>query len=357
MATLKEAFEIISSLPSIWDKHRHLDPDYLTSIKMGASLADEFGYRGVLLHYNLHAMEPWPVVSVILESTRFLTPLIAAQPTNLPPHTAARLCMTAAALFKRRVDLNLIIGAKPEEQKSVGDTLPHDEKYARLEEYGRVIREILVAAEPYKHSGKWYTYDNFVLSPPMHQALLPRVFVAGASPAALAVARRVADIVVTHPQDVEAFKENIADVLSQSERKVSLSVRVGIIARSHRDEARAVALERFPQTRRGEVVTKMKTKAESNWLRALAQESLQADGDQFSSVFWLGAYRSGSAYCPYLVGSYDEVGGVLSQYHALGARVLLVDGPDTRAEFAHHDAVFIRPTVPTADIKAVRAQS
>ena len=352
MPTLKTAFDLVSSLPSIWDTHRHLDPDYLTAIKLGTSLADEFGFGGVLLHYNLHAMEPWPVVAVVLENTKSITPLIAAQPTNLPPHTTARLCMTAASLFKRRVDLNFIAGAKPEEQRSVGDTLSHDEKYERLDEYGRVLRGILTAEHSFTHAGKFYTYDNFQLIPPMNPELMPRLFVGGSSPAALALATAHADVLVSHPQDVDTFGENIAETVRASERRIDLSIRVGIIARDDRTEAQAIALERFPQDRRGELTTKMKLKSESTWIKHLAEDSLEEQPEEFPSVFWLGAYRSGRAYCPYLVGTYQEVADALSRYYQLGSRVLLVDGPDSRDDFAHLERVLSLPLRSAAELAA-----
>jgi alkanesulfonate monooxygenase len=252
--------------------------------------------------------------------------------------------MTAAALFRRRVDLNLIVGAKLEEQKSVGDTLPHDDKYERLREYGEVIRGILTAEGPYSHNGRWYQYDRFELSPSIDRELLPRMFVAGSSRAALLVAQSLADILVSHPPEADKFAEETRGALKQAVRPVGLGVRLGVIAREEREDAQIIALERFPQNRRGELATKLKTTAESTWIRSLAESSLKADPAQFSSVFWLGAYRSGKAYCPYLVGTYEEVAGALGQYHALGARALLVDGPDTITDFEHLDRVLEQET-------------
>ncbi|WP_103341337.1 LLM class flavin-dependent oxidoreductase [Amycolatopsis sp. CA-126428] len=63
--------------------------------------------------------------------------------------------MSIAQLHGRRVALNLITGAALNELRSVGDTLRHEDRYARLQDYvGLLLR--LLDGEPVTWNGRFY---------------------------------------------------------------------------------------------------------------------------------------------------------------------------------------------------------
>ena len=120
---------------------------------------------------------------------------------------------------------------------------------------------------------------------------------------------------------------------------VPCGVRVGIIARQERDEAWAVALERFPEDRKGQLAHGLAMKvSDSSWHKQLSEtEAASAGGD---SPYWLGPFHNYKTFCPYLVGSYERVAREVSHYIAKGYRTFILDIPPSYEELEHTSRVF-----------------
>jgi alkanesulfonate monooxygenase len=73
---------------------------------------------------------------------------------------------------------------------------------------------------------------------------------------------------------------------------------------------------------------------DSSWLRQL---STLADRDKTAArdVYWLGPFGSLKSFCPYLVGSYDEVAAYLSAYLRGGVRLIILDAPREEQDLDH----------------------
>ena len=54
--------------------------------------------------------------------------------------------------------------------------------------------------------------------------------------------------------------------------------------------------------------------------------------------YWLGPFQNYKTFCPYLVGSYDDVGRELSRYIALGFETFILDVPASAEELEHISA-------------------
>jgi alkanesulfonate monooxygenase len=64
------------------------------------------------------------------------------------------------------------------------------------------------------------------------------------------------------------------------------------------------------------------------------------------TVYWLHPMKNYKTFCPYLVGSYDEVAAELSCYLALGAGTFILDVPFDSEELAHTIETFRRALDP-----------
>lgn len=337
-------FRLYGLIPGI-DRFRYTHRDeYLKAVTEMARLADEYGYIGSLLHYNHQVINPWMVASIIIQQTTHHIPLIALQPASMPPLTVAKMIESLAYLFGRPVSLNIVAGAARAELEAIGDTVDHDERYERMREYIEIIR-LLCMGENVTYRGKYYAVKDLRLKPGIVADMLPRIFIAGSSPAGIQVALDVADVVVTHPQPADLFKQHQIDQIKTT--RVSIGIRLGIIARPTAEAAWIEAWQRFPPSRKGGIRTMMQKSSESQWIKDLAY--LASEGEVYDEVFWMGAYHSGSANCPYLVGNYDQVAAYLGRYLALGTQDILVDGPLTREEFDHTDRVFQRIVAPSVN--------
>ncbi len=54
-----------------------------------------------------------------------------------------------------------------------------------------------------------------------------------------------------------------------------------------------------------------------------------------ASVYWLAPFQNYKAMCPYLVGSYDQVGQELSTYFDAGYRTVILDTPPDAEDLRH----------------------
>ncbi|TMD03479.1 MAG: LLM class flavin-dependent oxidoreductase [Chloroflexi bacterium] len=291
---MSEPFALYSVVPGIRDRHLHLAGSYRDSVVAAAVLAEQHGFTGTLLHYNFHALDPWMLAQSVIQATSRLTPLVATQPAAIPPQTLARFVIAIAHLYGRRVDVNLVIGARPDEMRAIGDELDHDARYHRAREYVQAVRALLTSSDAVSWQGSYYGFRDLLLEPHLPSGMLPRYFIAGSSPAGIETACLVGDVAVTHPGPWTEFETEFINPIRSRSRQAELAVRVGIIARPTKDEAWVVARERFPTTRSGQLQTVIKTRAESHWVRSLAQHALQQE--TYDEVLWLGAYGAGQAY-------------------------------------------------------------
>ncbi|RMG35294.1 MAG: alkanesulfonate monooxygenase, partial [Planctomycetota bacterium] len=115
-------------------------------------------------------------------------------------------------------------------------------------------------------------------------------------------------------------------------------VRLGIIARDSDGEAWAVAHERFPADRKGQLLHQLAMKAsDSEWHRQLSERAgQQAENDPY----WLFPFQNYKTFCPYLVGSYGRVAELLAGYMKLGCRTFILDIPPCEVELQHTRVVF-----------------
>jgi alkanesulfonate monooxygenase len=296
--------------------------------------AEEAGWTGMLVPHNLHEVDPWVVASCLGALTANLVPLVAVQAAATPPHSAAACAAAFAMLYERPIHFNLVAGARDDEMRRIGDDLSHDQRYDRVREYGRALRALLDGSVV-DQAGAYYTYRKFHLTPRPSIVERCRIFVAGSSPASLAVATDIADVVVTHPAPFLEWRDSFLRPLKDSGYAGEIAIRIGVICRPTRDDAWEIARQRFPETWIAEQETLLKTQSQNVWARDLARLAVAEKAHPpAEGTYWLGAFRSGRASAPFLVGSYDDVGAALGEYLGAGVTHVLLNGAHTE-DYAH----------------------
>ncbi len=284
------------------------------------------GLRGLLVFTDNSEIDPWAAAQFLVERTRQLVPLVAAQPMYMHPYNAARMVSSIAHLYGRRVDLNLVTGGSRPDFQAVGCELGHDERYHRLVEFARVVGGLLEGPGPVTHHGVYYRLDGAQLRPAMVPELLPRYYLAGSSPASAAAAGALGVARLSYPRRPDEYPAG--SPLSGS------GIRLGIIARDTGDEAWRVAWSRYPRDRLGEVSGRLAARgAEPQWWHALMSAAREQHGAV--ETYWLYPFQSAKAYCPFLVGSHAEVGAILSRYLALGVTTVILAAPRVAADLYH----------------------
>jgi alkanesulfonate monooxygenase len=166
------------------------------------------------------------------------------------------------------------------------------------------------------------------MAPPLSPELFPRLFISGSSGAGLEAAKALGAMAVQYPRPVsECAVERHSDGLDTG-------IRVGLIARRTADEAWKIANERFPDDRKGELAHQLAMKtSDSLWHKQLSESADRVNGER--KTYWLRPFEMYKTFCPYLVGSYDQVAEELARYFALGHRAVILDIPASREELEH----------------------
>jgi alkanesulfonate monooxygenase len=113
-------------------------------------------------------------------------------------------------------------------------------------------------------------------------------------------------------------------------------IRIGIIARETEDEAWRVAMDRFPETRKGQMTHQLAMQtSDSKWHEQLSQLAKHQE-----SPYWLGPFQNYNTFCPYLVGAYKRVAEEVSRYLDLGFRTFILDIPPSAEELESIGKVF-----------------
>ncbi|MGQ9367180.1 LLM class flavin-dependent oxidoreductase [Azospirillum sp. A39] len=307
--------------------------DYLRTAVRHAQWSEEAGCAGMLLYTDNGLVDPWQLAHALIAETDALAPLVAVQPIYMHPYWVAKQIASLAFLHGRKVALNMLAGGFKNDLLALGDDTPHDDRYLRTVEYTTIVRGLLEGRQPVTLEGKYYRVSNLTLAPALPEGLFPDILISGSSDAGVAAARAIGATAIRYPKpaEQEAGEAELAGI--------ACGVRVGIIARESADRAWRVAGERFPATRQGQILHRLASNvSDSVWHRQLADlEERPAGAD---SPYWLGPFKNYKTFCPYLVGTYEDVAAELARYVAKGHRAFILDIAPSAAEFEHINIAF-----------------
>lgn len=130
----------------------------------------------------------------VAEQTERLGLLLAHRPGFVAPTLAARAFATLDQLSQGRVAIHVISGGDDRDQQHDGDYLDKEARYARTEEYIGILEALWEGSVPVSHQGSYYRFAD--ASPAVRTVQRPRIpiYFGGASPAAIRVAARQADV-------------------------------------------------------------------------------------------------------------------------------------------------------------------
>jgi len=325
-------FKIYSTSPQSKDLPQE---DYVDQTVRVAQWSEEFGCEGILVYTDNGLVDPWHVAQLILEHTTTLCPLVAVQPIYMHPYTAAKKIATLAHMYRRKICLNMLAGGFKNDLLALGDDTPHDDRYVRTTEYTLILRRLLEGKGPVTFKGKYYNVENLKLTPEMPEELFPGILISGSSDAGMQAARDIEATAIKYPK---APSDESADAVNEP---MECGIRVGIVARDSDDEAWRVALERFPEDRKGQITHKLAMNvSDSSWHKQLSEIEGESSPSEGRSPYWLGPFQNYRTFCPYLVGSYERLGDEIGKYYHRGYRTVILDIPPNQEELEHTDRAF-----------------
>ncbi|GAA0133906.1 LLM class flavin-dependent oxidoreductase [Paenibacillus sp. YSY-4.3] len=315
-----------SELPGFLDNENSLH-----KIDSISKLSEQYHFTGTLIFHHHGSMDPWYLASRVLHTTTKLIPLVATQPYSIPPFSVVKALSTISNLLHRKVNLNLITGVSEMELSSVHQTTDPTMKYARLEEYIRVLKGLLHSKEPLTFDGNYYKFNKLRLAPYIQQEHIPELFVPGSSKDSIRIAQAHGDTALLRPAPIHSFKEEYCSRFNTD--SVNLGIRVSVISRSNSGEAWEAARRKFPANRSGVVKAKIRKNMLSHNTKLMADLALS--GEVYDNIYWMGAYLNGLTEDPFLVGSYEEVAAYLQKYVNCGVTTFLFGDLNTEQDFIH----------------------
>ncbi|MFC0438446.1 LLM class flavin-dependent oxidoreductase [Kutzneria buriramensis] len=289
--------------------------------------------RGLLVYTDNTLVDPWATAQAMIAATERLVPLVAVQPLYMHPYSVARMISSIAFLYGRSVDLNLVTGGFAGHLRELGDLIDHDERYDRLVEYAKIVKKLLVGKRPVTHLGRHYSLNAASIEPAMDPALMPGILVSGTSEACERAQEALGATRLAYPRAVDTYDASAQPLAGNG-------IRLGIIARDSAVDAWRIAHERFPSDELGEQLHRVAAEqVESQWHIGLSRDALSSTGPL--GCYWLHPFKVYKTFCPYLVGTYEDVAALLARYFDLGVRTIVLDVP-READDLHHARTALR---------------
>lgn len=320
--------ELFSTAPQSVD---YVAERFLPRLAEVARWSEEAGCTGILIYSDNSLVDPWLAAQFIIERTKRLSPLVALQPVYMHPFTAAKMVASLSYLYKRRLSLNMIAGGFRNDLLALCDQTPHDQRYGRLIEYTLIIKGLLAESRPFTFSGNYYQVKNLVLKPPLARELFPRLLISGSSEAGREAAQELSAVAVEYPQPGVSY----AGCVPRS----NCGIRIGIITDDSEDTAWQIAHQRFPGDRKGQLKHSLAMKmSDSQWHRQLS--SISDVPEKEHGIYWLWPFKNYNTFCPYLVGSQEQVSDELARYMAAGFKTYILDIPLEESDLHHAAETF-----------------
>ncbi|GAA1984523.1 LLM class flavin-dependent oxidoreductase [Terrabacter lapilli] len=312
-----------------------------------ARAADQLGFTGVLTPTGTWCEDAWLTSAALAGQTRRLRFLVAFRPGLISPTLAAQM----AAAFQRqsggRLLLNIVTGGDDLEMQRFGDWLDHDERYARTDEFIRVLRGAW-GATPLDFEGDHYRVAGATTAG--RPDPLPDIYFGGSSAPAIEVAGRVADVYLTWGEPPHLAREKIEKVGAVAAtvgRTLRYGIRLHAITRDTAQEAWAVAdrlLARLSPDAIAKAQARLSASGSVGQQRMVALHEGRTDRLEISPNLWagVGLVRGGAGTA--LVGSHEEVADRIAEYHGEGFDEFILSGYP-HLEEAYHVAEGLMPVL------------
>lgn len=298
----------------------------------------------LLTAFGFHRPDPIVLAAALAPHTSTVRFMIACRSGVMSPTLFVQQINTLSAVCNGRVCVNVVAGHTPDEQRSYGDFLEHDERYARSDEFLRVCRELWAGTGPVTFTGRYYRVENAKVSTPFSSpagTTGPEIFLGGKSGPAIALAAEHAACMWTLPDAPERLAPRIRPLLDAG---TEAGLLVSMIARPSREEALAAGREMIGR------LGDDSRRAHREFARrsdSVAFTSTLAMGEQredwLTPWLWVGAVPFLGAPAVAIVGSYDDVAAGILAYRAVGVTQFLFMGwPDLEEMSRFHAHVLPR---------------
>jgi alkanesulfonate monooxygenase len=299
--------------------------DYLVRV---ARAAEDAGFDAALTPTGSQCPDSWITTAAVAQHARRLRFLVAFRPGTLSPTLAAQQAATYQRFTGGRLALNIVTGGDDAEQRRFGDPLGKDDRYARTAEFLTILRGAWSGA-PFDFHGEHLWAEGAFAG---GSYTPPEIWFGGSSDAAVEVAARHADVVLTWgipPPAAAEHADRVRKAARERGREPRFGIRLHVVTRDTSDEAWAAADalladaddETLAAAHRG-----LSAERSVGQQRMVALHGGRRDQLEVYPNLWAGPglLRSGAGTA--LVGSHAEVADRIAEYRAAGYDEFILSG-------------------------------
>ncbi|QGF24761.1 LLM class flavin-dependent oxidoreductase [Raineyella fluvialis] len=308
-------------------KDRPATLSYLSRI---ATAADDLGFEGLLVPTGAWCEDAWVTAAMLAAITERIKFLIALRPGAISPTLAAQMASTFQWQSRGRLLLNVVTGGESHEQRAYGDHEDKASRYARCDEFLRVVNALWQSEKPVSFRGAYFDIEDATL-----QRLpdpRPPLYFGGSSGPAGPVFADNCDVYLTWGEPPAAVRRKVEWIRGLAEergRTVEFGIRLHVITRDTSAAAWAEAqrlLDGVSPEQIARVQAGLRRSESEGQQRMLELNRGTKDGLEVSPNLWagVGLVRGGAGTA--LVGSHTEVADRLEEYAELGLTKFVLSG-------------------------------
>jgi alkanesulfonate monooxygenase len=285
--------------------------------------AEDLDIESVLVDINYGKPDPTLLTTALSRKTSKLGFIIAVRSGLLSPTLFTQQINTLSTFSNGRIYLNVVAGHSPTEQKYYGDFLPHNERYARTDDFLNICKQFWDGDRPVNLDGKYMKVENGILKTPYvsDQSKRPYIFIAGGSQPAIDLTLKYGDCWMQLGDTPENVQQKVAPVVAKG---ISAGLRFSVICRPTNEEAVSAANQLIANTtQEGAQLHQFVAKSDSQSIKsnhALAEEEWP------SPNVWTGAVKAIGPTGIAIVGSYEEVASKFMEYKQAGVTHFILSG-------------------------------
>lgn len=308
------------------ETNRKASLDYLVQV---ARAAESAGFVSVLIPVGDGCEDAWVVGGMVAGKTDRLKMLVAVRPGFVAPVVAAKMVSTFDALMPGRLLVNVVTGGFPAELAADGDFTPHDERYARTDEFIAVMKKYWTERK-FDHEGPFYRVEGCKPMVKCATQPYPPLYAGGASEPAEELFAREIDTYLLWGESTRQMSERIARMRQKASdhgRELRFGVRFHVLSRDTEEEAVAagnalldgVTPEQVARTQA--VITATDSAGESRQRAFVQGDDLWVEPNLWSGV---GQVRRGIGVT--VIGSHEQVARKFLSFYDLGLSFFILSG-------------------------------
>ena len=293
--------------------------------------AEQSGIDSLLMAFGFTRPDPMVLASALGQQTGRIKFMVACRPGVMSPTVFVQQINTVSALTNGRVHINIVTGHSPHELRYYGDSLEHDQRYERTDEFLGACRAFWRRDGEVNFQGKYYDIQGGKLNTPFVscERTSPEIFLGGNSELAEQLAIRHADCLWRFADTPDNLRSRVPQITAHG---TEVGLLVSILARPTREAAvrDAYAMIQSLSAKQAQPFGKeFAQKTDSVAYRSTLELAERSKSDWLTPWLWTGAIPYLGSPAIALVGGPEEIAAAIMEYKEIGiSQFLFMGWPD-----------------------------